>query len=93
MPTASRGRNDNCAKFANQASTKTKEVQLGMMAKCMSQDCAQVPVSSDLVFSKSRCGSNSDAASVSCSLSCMFSPAVVCGRLCTSASVCKSACA
>jgi hypothetical protein len=86
MPKASRGRNDKCAQFANQALTKSKEVQLQMMAKCMSQDCAQVPVSSDLVFNKSRCGS-SDAASVSCSLSCMFSPAVVCGRRCMSAIV------
>jgi hypothetical protein len=41
MPKASRGRNDKCAQFANQALTKSKEVQLQMMAKCMSQDCAQ----------------------------------------------------
>ena len=86
MPLASRGRNDKCGQFATQALLKSKDDQLQMMAKCMSQDCAQVPVSSVLVFNKSRCGSR-DAARVSCSLSYMFSPAVVCGRLCMCAVV------
>jgi hypothetical protein len=41
IPDDQKGRNMKCSEFANNANKKNKADQLELMAKCMSQDCAQ----------------------------------------------------